>query len=182
MVYKLNGDVLRMDIAFTANSVNYPPHWLRNATSDEQAAVGITWENPVYNNVDPRFFNPDGSDKDLASAKSLWIKVQKDEANELLADTDWYVLRAAEGGTAVPSATTTLRGNIRTKCKEREDQITACSNMTALASLLQANLTIDGTASNGATEKKKADGSSYDPKQWNPDAPNPGALKAWPNS
>ena len=89
------------------------------------------------------------------------------------------IVRKAEAGTAVPSDTTTYRAAVRTKCKEREDQITACSDTAALDALISAPGTIPGTASNGATEKKKEDGSSYDPKQWN-EIVNTAALKQWP--
>ena len=185
MGYKLNGSHLSLDVAFRdSEGTQYPASWLRSSTAEQRAAVptgGITWEvDPPW--YDQRFYWGTDRPKPIANLKKDWIQIQKDTANSKLARTDWLIIRKAESDTAIPSDITTYRTAVRTKCKEREDQITACSNMTALASLLQANLTIDGTASNGATEKKKADGSSYDPKQWNPDAPNPGALKAWPNS
>ena len=85
----------------------------------------------------------------------------------------------AEGGTALSSDNKTYRAAVRTKSKEREDQITACSDTAALDVLLSTSPTIRGSASNGATEKKKGDGSSYDPKQWN-DVVNSAAIKAWP--
>ena len=184
MPYKLNGNTIEKGVAFTdSNGTRYPRNWIENASSSELAAVptgGITYvAEPAF---DGNFYTSQGQPKDLATLKAQYVQDQKHIANTLLKGTDWLVLRAAEGGTAVPSATTTYRAAVRTKSKEREDQVNACSSVDALAVLIQAATHIVGTASNGATEKKKEDGSSHDPKQWNNDAPNPDALKAWPTS
>jgi len=52
-----------------------------------------------------------------------------------LAPTDWMVVRAAEGGTAVPSDITTKRAAVRTKANEMCDAIDAASDVDALAAL-----------------------------------------------
>ena len=184
MPYKLNGKLLENGAAFTdSNGTRYPRNWIDNASPSDLAAVptgGITWAAPIV--FDGRFFYSQGQPKDLATLKAQYVKAQKSAADTLLQPTDWMVLRAAEGGTAIPSDTKTYRAAVRTKSKEREDQVNACSDVNALAKLIQAPNHIVGNASNGATEKKKEDGSSYDPKQWNNDAPNPDALKVWPTS
>ena len=182
MVYKLNGKALAGGVAFTdSNGTNYPANWLNFSTAEDRAAVptgGIKWEDdPPY--YDKRFYWNQSTAKDIDDLKKAWIQNQKDSANNLLQPTDWLIVRKAEAGTAVPSDTTTYRAAVRTKCKEREDQITACSDTAALDTLINAPGTIPGTASNGATEKKKEDGSSYDPKQWN-EIVNTAALKQWP--
>ena len=59
----------------------------------------------------------------------------KDQTNNLLARTDWMVVRAAEGGTAVPSSTTTKRAAVRTKANAMCTQIDAVSDVDALAAL-----------------------------------------------
>ena len=181
MGYKLNGAYLAINMPFKdSEGTSYPANWIVNASKSELAAVPtgvITWvEETSY---DQRFYWSPGKPKDIATLKTSWIQAQKDTANTLLAPTDWMVVRAAEGGAALPSDTKTERAAIRTKCKEREDQITACSDTAALDTLLTASPTIRGTASNGATEIKKEDGSSYDPKQWN-NIVNSAAIKAWP--
>ena len=193
MGYKLNGAYLEINMPFKdSKGTSYPANWIVNASKSDLAGVptgGITWvDEPSY---DQRFYWGASNPKDIAGLKTSWIKTQKDIANTLLAPTDWMVVRAAEGGTALPSDTKTERAAIRTKCKEREDQITACSDTAALDTLLTASPTIRGTASNGATEIKKevldSEGKSkdpkeyesYDPKQWN-DVVNSAAIKAWP--
>ena len=57
------------------------------------------------------------------------------EAGGLLQLTDWMVVRAAEGGTAVPSATTTWRAAVRTKANAIQVQIGNAANVDALAAL-----------------------------------------------
>jgi len=61
------------------------------------------------------------------------------EAAGLLASTDWMVIRAAEGGTAVPSATTTWRAAVRTKANAMCTAIDGAANVDALAALYVYN-------------------------------------------
>ena len=61
------------------------------------------------------------------------------EAGGLLQDTDWMVVRAAEGGTAVPSATTTWRAAVRTKANAMCTAIGNAANIDALAALYVYN-------------------------------------------
>jgi len=57
------------------------------------------------------------------------------QAASSLQDTDWMVIRATEGGTAVPSATTTWRAAVRTKANAMQTLITNAANVDALAAL-----------------------------------------------
>ena len=192
----LNGKPLALDVAFTAGDINYPANWLRNATISEKNAIGITEvEDPPW--YDRRFYwgvdNPKGlEDKnnyasydsdgkgegDVISVtqglKSEWINKQKAYAGSELSKTDWMIIRKEETSTAVPGATTTYRTAVRTQCKKREDQITACTTTAELAALI-GNGERAGSATNGATEKKDDSGNSFDPKQYNPIV-----LEAWP--
>ena len=61
------------------------------------------------------------------------------QAASLLQDTDWMVIRAAEGGTAVPGATTTWRAAVRTKANSMQAQIDGAANVDALAALYEYN-------------------------------------------
>ena len=56
-----------------------------------------------------------------------------------LQQTDWMVVRAAEGGTAVPSATTTWRAAVRTKANSMQAQIDGAADVDALAALYTYN-------------------------------------------
>ncbi len=56
-----------------------------------------------------------------------------------LSPTDWMVVRATEGGTAVPSGTTTKRAAVRTKANSMCTQITNAADVDALAALYVYN-------------------------------------------
>jgi len=63
----------------------------------------------------------------------------KQQASSLLATYDWYVVRKADAGTAVPSAVTTYRAAVRTKSGEMETLIDNAANVDALAALYVYN-------------------------------------------
>tara|TARA_B100000029_G_scaffold41781_2_gene38859 strand:+ start:692 stop:1198 length:507 start_codon:yes stop_codon:yes gene_type:complete len=167
-MFILNGKPLALDVAFTTGGYQYPANWMRQATLAQKNAIGITEvaDPPWY---DGRFYWGVGKPKDIADLKTLWIDKQKLTASSLLSKTDWMIIRKQEAGTAVPSATTTYRTAVRTQCKAREDQITACSTTDELADLIS-----DGKRQ--GTEKKDSDGKSFDPKQYNEIV-----LEAWPS-
>ena len=234
MGYKYNGSPLSLDVAFKDTAgTQYPANWLRNSNKAQRAAVpsgGITWENdPAWYDQEfywnagkpksltdtPTYASYDSEGKGVGSAtgstpglKTNWIQKQKDTANNLLAKTDWLIVRKSEKGTAIPSANQTYRDNVRTQCGLREATINACADTDALCATIRNTLspTVAGTGSNGATEKKKEkfdtskekkDGSgnsfdpkqyesfdpkqyeSYDPVQYN-DIANPDLLEDWP--
>ena len=66
-------------------------------------------------------------------------EVINQQAAGILAPTDWMVVRAAEGGTAVPSDITTSRAAVRTKANEMCTAIDAVSDVDALAALYVYN-------------------------------------------
>lgn len=61
------------------------------------------------------------------------------QAGGILQPTDWMVVRAAEGGTAVPSSITTKRAAVRTKANAMCTQITNAADVDALAALYVYN-------------------------------------------
>ena len=63
------------------------------------------------------------------------IQTVKQQAAGELQNTDWYVVRKADAGTAVPSAITTHRAAVRTKCAQMETAITNAANTPALETL-----------------------------------------------
>ena len=74
MAFKLNGNPLPVDVAFTVgtgeDAVNYPANWLRLSTADEKTALGITEvaDDPSY---DQRFYNQDGTEKTLTDVNDV---------------------------------------------------------------------------------------------------------------
>ena len=78
---------------------------------------------------------PEGKDVgDVAveGLKTVLIRNIKSQAAQILQDTDWYIVRKADTGTAVPSAFTTHRAAVRTKCAELETSITNAVDTPAL--------------------------------------------------
>ena len=59
------------------------------------------------------------------------------QAGGILQPTDWMVVRAAEGGTAVPSSITTKRAAVRTKANAMCTQITNAADVDALIALYE---------------------------------------------
>ena len=142
MAFLLNGQPLGVDRPFTdADGTQYPANWLRHASAEDKAAIGIT-EVADPERFDERFYwgvgNPKAleDDGETQGLKSLWIAEQKAIAASMLAPTDWYVTRKAETDVAVPSAVSTRRAAIRTTCGTREAEINACDTTDALAALL----------------------------------------------
>ena len=67
------------------------------------------------------------------------IQQIKKEAAGILQDTDWYIVRKADAGTAVPSSITNHRAAVRTKCAEMETAITNAADTPALETLYTRN-------------------------------------------
>ena len=69
---------------------------------------------------------------------NLIQNIKRQAAGELQ-NTDWYVVRKADAGTAVPSAIITHRAAVRTKCAEMETAITNAADTPALETLYTRN-------------------------------------------
>ena len=67
--------------------------------------------------------------------KTLEKNTINDRAGNLLQKYDWYTLRAARGGTAIPSAVSTYQTAVTTKSNEHQVAIDAVSTVDALAAL-----------------------------------------------
>ena len=67
--------------------------------------------------------------------KTVKIRQIKHQASAELANTDWYIVRKADAGTAVPSAITNHRAAVRTKCAEMETDITNAADTQAIETL-----------------------------------------------
>ena len=81
----------------------------------------------------------DVGDVAIEGLKTKLIKTVKRQAAGELQNTDWYVIRKADAGTAVPSAITTHRAAVRTKAAEQETAITNAADTPALETLYTRN-------------------------------------------
>ena len=81
---------------------------------------------------------PTGADTNTIKTRGLtYLHKQqiKSQAAELLQDSDWYVIRKADAGTAVPSSITNFRAAVRTKAGEMETAIGNADTVDKLAAL-----------------------------------------------
>ena len=96
--------------------------------------------------ADTLWTQDDSDDGDLPSDKSVGdvkveglkttlIRAVKAQAAGILQNTDWYIVRKADADTNVPSAITTFRAAVRTKCAAMETLITNASNTPAIETL-----------------------------------------------
>ena len=90
------------------------------------------------------------ADKDVGDVKHRGLKynliqIVKSQAAANLSDTDWYIVRKADAGTAVPSAITTHRAAVRTKAAEMETAITNAADTPALETLYTYTEQEDGS-------------------------------------
>ena len=89
--------------------------------------------------ADANATDADGNDLDpvivIEGLKTKKIRNVKIQASSILTQTDWYIVRKADAGTAVPSAITTFRAAVRTKCAAMETLITNASNTPAIETL-----------------------------------------------
>jgi hypothetical protein len=109
-----------------------------------KAHADTTW---TQNQIDAGLA-PAGADTDTVAVeglKTIRIRTVKSQAAGVLQDTDWYIVRKADAGTAVPSAITTHRAAVRTKCAEMETAITNASNTPAIETLYTYTEQEDGS-------------------------------------
>ena len=81
----------------------------------------------------------DVGDVAVEGLKTVLIRNIKAQAAGILQDTDWYITRKADAGTAVPSSITTHRAAVRTKAAEQETAITNAADTPALETLYTRN-------------------------------------------
>ena len=84
-------------------------------------------------------------DVKIEGLKTILIRSLKLQAANELKNTDWYVVRKADAGTAIPSSITTHRAAVRTKCAEMETAITNATDTPALETLYTYTRKEDGS-------------------------------------
>ncbi len=174
MAYQLNSKTIPAGVSFkTSDGTQYPANWLTLSTADERKAIGIK-EVADPTSYDQRFYYDNGKAKDLEDSnakdkdgkllkdsegkqivnyglKTKWITYQKQTAGTFLNKYDWYVVRKTEKATAIPADIQKFRDDVRTICKTREDEITACSDTAALKKLVDGTFDKDGKRTAGIT-------------------------------
>ena len=88
----------------------------------------------------------DGVEYTTPGLKTNLIKDLKVNVSNILANTDWYIIRNSEKSTAIPSSISTHRDAVRTKQAQMETAITNASDTPALETL-HTYTTTDGVQS-----------------------------------
>ena len=131
-MFILNEKPLALDVPFTANQVSYPANWLRLASPEERAALGIT-EEPDPVPVDQRFYWDTGIPKDHVQLVEQWVGQVKQTAGSLLSQTDWYITRFSETGVEAPQSVLDRRGEVRLLSNKKEAFLNATASTEELA-------------------------------------------------
>ena len=146
-------------------------HWYTNTNVSYAFADGVVTasygSSTAKAHADTLWTQQDSDDGDLPSDKSIGdVKVEglktikiraiKSNAANELEKTDWYIVRKADAGTAVPSAITTHRAAVRTKAAEMETAITNAADTPALETLYTYTTT-DGVQSRPLGELPRLD-------------------------
>jgi hypothetical protein len=140
--------------ALKINDVQYPKNIFTVWSESELNNVGlytVVFDNSnrkddsCYTNTDVSYAFADGkvtasygtaTPKELDDVKSQKKALIKRQASELLAPTDWYVIKATEVESySVPEAMTTYRADVRTASNDMESKIDACTTVDELAAL-----------------------------------------------
>jgi hypothetical protein len=136
-MYTLNGKTLRLDKAFTTeDGRQFPRNWLRLSTKAERDAFGIVEvldDTPSY---DQRFYWGPQNPKDHTQLVEQWVGQTKQTAGTMLNQTDWYVVRNAETGKAIPQDVLDYRNNVRIVSDNREVMIKATTDTDQLYAVI----------------------------------------------
>ena len=163
-------EIIHRPKAMVINDIQHPKTIFTRAwTNEERKAIGILPYTYSGSNINNEYYTSTFSDSvgddavtrtytnnavsDLAELKTNKITDAKSHANQLLSDTDWYVVRNAETSTAIPSEITAFRTAVRTNYAALKTAITDAANVAAVAALYSftasanGSITIDGTSS-----------------------------------
>ena len=113
-----------------------------DATARAHADTKYTNQDKTDNKIPA---DKDVGDIKVKGLKTKLIEILKGQAAGILQETDWYVLRKADAATAIPSAITTHRAAVRTKCASMETSITNASDTAALETLYTYTEQEDGS-------------------------------------
>jgi len=156
-MFILNNKPLSLDRAFTTeDGTQYPANWLRLATPEQRAAIGITEVPDPVQNFDQRFYWGPDNPKDHTELVEQWTAQVKATAGSLLAQTDWYITRASETGVAAPQSVLDRRSLIRSMSNDKEAFLSLTTTTEQLAEYVtsaafnnwEGGASIDGATSN----------------------------------
>jgi len=126
-MWQYNGEVIKTAKEMVINDVRYPKQIFKDA--DLLAELGITSYTPEAVADQRYYWNTTDNPKDVDTLKKGMIAKVKAQVGARLSQTDWMVIRATDGGTAVPSDVATYRTAIRTEGNTKETEINALTTI-----------------------------------------------------
>ena len=174
MAWTYLGKIIREGRSWTtADGVTHPTSWGRWSDDDKKAA-GLVWQddpapfdnrfwwdantpkaledvNEVGQDGQP-ILDIDGNQVVTLGLKSVHKAIVKQQAGGLLASTDWYVVRKADDGTAIPIEVSNYRAAIRAYSGYLEGLIDGATNHADFVALFENTETQTSAFSNWPTE------------------------------
>ena len=137
-----NGQIIKTPKPMVISDVTYPAAIFRDAATLE--ALGIL-PYRVDNTINQRYYwtgettvaevsgemvaTVTGTEKDVDSLKISMISKVRSSVSSKLAQTDWMVIRAYEGGTEMTTEMSTYRTSLRAESNTKETEINALTTL-----------------------------------------------------
>ena len=150
----------------TKDGVQHPRNIFTQWSKSELAAIGI--KPASITSVDRRYYNTgeltwdtSGAEavgtyattaRPVADLKANMVQEVNAIASGCLASSDWMTIRAADGGTAIPSAWATYRTALRTTANDKQTAINALANLDAIKAYRAHPVTYTRKTYNSETE------------------------------
>ena len=130
----------------TIDGIQHPRNIFTLWSKVELAAIGIkpasiTDVDTRYNNTGEITWNTDGeeavgtyaiTDKVVADLKTNMTATVQSYAADFLSKSDWYTIREADGGTAMPADWKTYRADVRTESNSKVTAVAALADLDAI--------------------------------------------------
>ena len=136
-----DGRTVSTDMAFTLNEIQYPSNWLALSTPEDRKERDIEGPLPEPAWYDQQFYlgyaeNGQLIPKDHAQLVSQYSEYVRMNANAILRETDWIIIREADNGQAADPAIKTWRQQIRLAAGSKIYEIEQTADTAALAAYI----------------------------------------------
>ena len=126
-MWQYNGEVIKTAKEMVINDVRYPKQIFKDA--DLLAELGITSYTPPAVADQRYYWNTTDNPKDVAELKKNMVSKVKAQVGARLSQTDWQVIREADGGDAMSQDVKDYRTAIRAEGNTKETEINALTTI-----------------------------------------------------